>query len=90
MDTLKLLTAVGVREPTEEPSLPTTEMIAARLKVSEAEADSALRTAEREALVVEEVDESRGVWPEFNRHRWRLSDEGMQTLYRLQDERGNP
>jgi hypothetical protein len=87
MDRFRLLTAASVRDFKEELPFWTSAAIGARLGISEAEAESALRQAEREGLVAEEWDESVGVGADFNRQLWHLSDAGRTELRRLEDER---
>ena len=87
MDRFALLSAVYTRDAKEEPPYRTSEAIGTRLGVTAAEAESLLRDAEREGLVVEEYDESRNVPPDFNRQVWFLSEAGRTELYRLEDER---
>ena len=87
MDRLSLLTAVDVRRSLDEQS--TSATIAAKLGVPEAEAEAALREAEREDLVIEGQDESVSLPADSNRQRWWLSAAGRRELERLQDERRN-
>jgi hypothetical protein len=90
MDRFRLITAVGVKDASDEPPYWTSAAIAARLGVSEAAAERALRDAERIGLVVEEYDESRNVSPDFNRQLWRFSDAGRAEFFRHQDEHRAP
>lgn len=87
MDRLRLLTAASTRDHSERPPYWTSAAIGARLGIPEAEAEIALRAADREGLVFEEQDESLNVAADFNRQVWRLTDVGQKELYRLQDER---
>jgi DNA-binding PadR family transcriptional regulator len=66
----------------------TTPKVAAALGASEPETERALRSAERDGWVVEDMDESRNVPPEFDRQFWHITEEGQSKMHRLEDESG--
>jgi len=88
MDLYKLLTAVDTPEFGVNPPCATSASIAARLGVSAAEAETALRQAEQDGWVVEEQDESVNAGANLDGQLWHLSADGREELFRLQDAHG--
>jgi DNA-binding PadR family transcriptional regulator len=82
IDLLELLWAVTTKNQ------HTTAAIAAATGLSEPEAAQALRRAERDGWVVEDMDESQNVGPDFDRQFWRITTEGQAEMHRLEDESG--
>ncbi len=79
MASLELLSAVNLRD------VRTVEDVASELGVDPADAATELAAAERDGLVIWEVDESRNVPPDFDRRFVLLTQAGRTELYRLQD-----
>lgn len=79
MASLELLSAVNLRD------IRTVEDVASKLGVDPADAATELAAAERDGLVIWEVDESRNVPPDFDRRFVLLTQAGRTELYRLQD-----
>ena len=82
IDLLDLLWAVTTKDQ------QTTPKIAAALNFSEAEADAALRQAERDGWVKEDIDQSRNVPPDFDRQYWHITEQGQAEMWRLETESG--
>jgi hypothetical protein len=62
--------------------------VAAAMGVSAPEIEHALRQAERDGWVVEDVDESQNVGADFDRQFWHVTAQGQTEMHRLEDQSG--